>query len=205
MQLMKHIVLCCLIFILTGTLASVSASDSGLRFGIRAGVNRNMFFIDREPDIEMGLDFGAGLAANIPLTSQLSLSPEVSLYFRESGVQIYYSSYINDFYNYYITEMVLSAPIMVQFMPVKDPPLYFTAGIQLDISFRNRLLVVTSERYVFRPIDNRSAVDFGIPLGVGAKMRNLGVDFRYTINLNKPFHNWESSLRSFGLGVSYFL
>ena len=203
---MKHITLYCLFFILTGTLISANASDNGLRLGIRAEFNRSMFSIDREPDIEIGMGFGAGLAAKIPLTNQLSLNPEASLYYRESGVQIYYSSYINGFYNYYITEMVVSIPVMLQFMPVKDPPLYLTAGIQLDIPFRNRLLVVTRERSVFRPIDNRSPTDFGIPLGVGVEiMRNFGLDFRYIINMNKPFSDWGSSLRSFSLGISYFL
>ena len=99
MYLIKHIILCCLIFTLTGITTFVNASDGWSRLGIRAEFNRSMFSIDREPDFEIGMGFGAGLAAKIPLTNQLSLNPEASLYYRESGVQIYYSSHIDGFHN----------------------------------------------------------------------------------------------------------
>jgi len=210
---MRYIALCCLALILIGTLVPIKASDNALRLGIRAGVNRNKFSIDKErglialePDIDMLLGFGAGLAAKIPLTSQLSLSPEASFYYRESRLQFYFCTRIFDYYDYYVTEMVISVPFMVQFMPVKDPPLYLTAGVQLDIPFRNRFVVVNGKKSTFIPIDNRSSVDFGIPFGAGVNIaRNFGFDFRYVINLNKPFHDWESSLRNFGFGVSYFI
>ena len=50
----------------------------------------------------------------------------------------------------------------------------------------------------------RATVDIGIALGLGYMIRpNFGIDFRYVINVNRPFDE-TSSLMSFGLGLTYY-
>ncbi|MDR0331670.1 MAG: PorT family protein [Chitinispirillales bacterium] len=209
----RFIVASCLAVVLAGGIAS-SANAQGLQFGVRAGMSMNMFSIDETgaPDFDMGFGFGGGLALKYAFTEQLSLNPEVSFYYRTLG------SYSTDLFGLAkmeasFNEMAVSIPILVQYAPIADVPLYVTGGIQLDIPFSTKAKVEMTylgetEKEEEDASDERASVDIGIAVGVGYMiLPNLGVDFRYVFNVNQPFDEdktaSKSSLMSMGLGITY--
>ena len=164
---MKNIVLCFLAVILTGTLSFANASDDGLQFGVRAGVNKNKYdlFMDWGEygyihffDLDAGYGFEAGLAAKYPLKNWLSLNSEVSFCYRVLGIDTYkgishYFESEEDSVGVYaydntknsISEMAILVPVMVQFTPSKRFPVYASAGTQFGFPFYN--IIKYSSKY----------------------------------------------------------
>jgi hypothetical protein len=234
---MKRIIIL-LAIILIGTLVPASASDDGLRLGIRVGPNMNMYFVEYS---DKGYGFEAGLAAKYS-TNRLSLNSEVNFCYRVLGNYRYngavYTSIEeedNDRWSvkslgpfvYYgdgelkssFSEMAILAPIMIQLTSVKNVPFYMSSGVQLGFPFNSKFKnsakitfeeEILEEYYKETNIDvYRFSIDFGVAFGVGCMaMSNLGVDFRYVMNLNKVYDGygfWGGKLGYFTLGVSYFL
>jgi hypothetical protein len=208
----------------------------GIRFGVRAGVNLlKVYDFWDEPELDDNMDigwaFGAGLAVNIPLTSHLSLSPELALYYRNLFRFEHFSDNVKQ--EMYIYEFAVSIPVLLKLTPVKSIPFYLAAGIQVDIpllteitwkgssELENGLRFEVHMDWVTNPMADHRTIDFGIALGLGYMITpNLGVDFRGVIGMKNLFEKFTavdptngvasqyeddtSSLMQFGLGVSYF-
>lgn len=167
-------------------------------------------YSEMDKNLGIGMGFGAGLAASIPLGSQLSVNPELNFLYRrlfnyessgeERGVKVETNSYVSEF--------ALSVPVMVQFRPVSDVGAYISAGLQLDIPFsstQTQEIKVGGTDYCPAmklagedcegKFKDRSAMDFGIAFGAGYMVNeNIGVDARAVIGITKPTKDEEEDL-----------
>jgi hypothetical protein len=168
---------------------SKKGDKKGVRFGFRAGYNINDFYSGYtafDEDIGIGLGYGAGFALNIPLASVLRLNMGVSFYDRDL---------FND-----INEGIISIPVLFQI----GKPFYYAIGVQTDIP------IWLDCNWCIE--DNRASVDFGLALGLGYMFENIGLDLKFVYGLTRLFEDftidsrrsYRSSLRQYGLGVSYF-
>jgi hypothetical protein len=169
-----------------------------VRFGIRTGFNINDFrfgYTDFDREIGIGFGYGAGLMLNIPLASILRLNMESDFYYR-----LLYGG------NHNITEGIVSIPVLFQI----GKSFYFATGAQMDIPIWTNVKVLNGSYFE----NNRSSVDFGLVAGLGYMAENVGFDFKFVYGLTRLFEDFtidshrsyedRSSLRQYGLGVSYF-
>ena len=215
---MKRFIAALAVVAFAGTMATASA---GMQFGIRGQFNINQVagdgFKDFGYDVKTGIGFGAGLVVKRHFTQQVSLVSETSLLYRTlSKMEVEMEETV---YSIPSTikiessqhEMALSLPLMLQVAPVKDMGLYLTAGIQLDFPFNSKFKfkadliqngqVVEKEEATI-DADGRSAVDFGIPMGLGYMITpNIGVDFRFVLGLIE--YDDKTQLRAYAFGFTY--
>lgn len=214
---------------------SKNRSKSSLRLGVRDGASMNSYSVEWGYTRGMGYGAEAGLAAKYLFTNRLSLNTEVNFCYRilSRSAEKYYSDNIvadeiifagNDVRES-ITEKAVLVPVMFQFTPSESSPFYMLTGVQLGVPFKHKY----DYKYKMSRYDDgkllrnrhmtfsdyvRSKVDTGITLGVGSKITpNLGLDFRYVINVNdvydrdKVFDGWQgrATLTNFTLGINCFL
>jgi len=198
---MKRLIAALTVVALTGTL--VTASAEGMQYGIRAGFNMNSISIKDGPDVDMGTGFGAGLVMQYPLSSQLSIVPEVNFMYRTLGkfeVDLFIIPVKVTF-----SEMALSVPCMIQYRVSEGSPLYLSGGVQLDIPFGSKVKASLFGVSESEDWDTRNSIDFGFPLGLGYMINpNMAIDFRFVLYVTKlEDDDVDVKLMSFGLGFNY--
>jgi len=190
-------------------LASVFSFSRGnepkISFGARAGFVINSFTSgnsDFDDKVGIGMGFGAGGVLNYPITDIFFFSPEVGVYYRTL-----YNK--DDKQEKSMAEVALSIPLMIQVVPLSIP-LHVAAGVQIDFPFSSE--EITTDDFYGEPmhesVENRKALDFGVAFGIGYRIiPNLGVDLRGVIGLTSLIDEdtfKDSSLKQYGIGVSYF-
>lgn len=206
---MRRFIAVLAVIALTGTIAFANAE--GAQFGIRAGFNMNKIstFDESDIDLDMGKSFGAGFLVKFPLTSQLSFVPEANFYYGELGG--FRMNFFGVDIRMAIKEVAVSVPIMFQLRPFENSSFYLASGVQADIPLSTKAVIKMSyageSESESENMDDRSSADIGIPLGIGFMIKpSWGVDFRYIINLTKPFdeeENGKIKLARFGFGMTY--
>jgi hypothetical protein len=177
------------------------SQESSLKFGARVGFNllkSKLGWEEQDDKIEMGMGFGAGLVASIPLTSQLSLNPELAFYSRK--VFSIKEEFFEDGWSAGVemSELAVSIPVLLQFTPVEGSPFYLAAGVQVDIPISPEMKYIDSKGEDGRSIEwtddfltKHRTIDFGIALGLGYMiMPNLGVDLRCVIGMTSLFEDF---------------
>jgi hypothetical protein len=202
----------------------------GSKFGARAGFNMlNFSFGEKEFDdrIDKGTSFGGGLAVSIPLTSQLSFNPELAFYYR-NVFSLEFSYDIGEKDEISMSELTVSIPVLLQFVPIDGGSFYLAAGVQVEIPISTEIKMKSTydgqtEEETDDVLANHRTIDFGIALGLGYMITpKLGIDFRYVIGMTGLFENYteriydehygpyeesfedKSSLTQFGIGITYF-
>jgi hypothetical protein len=189
-----------------------SASQDGVRFGFRFGVNTYDFsfgYDELNEGLSRGIGFGAGLSLKILLEGDLSLNTGLDFYYRElfsrktqRGTET-------------MDEFAISIPIFLQFSLTENSNFHLITGVQLDIP-----IGTDWKRYYNYFTDHRAGVDLNMLFGlVYMASPSLGVDFRFIIGMDGLFEDFEhpyvsyegsnkykdrSSLRQYGSGLVYF-
>jgi len=182
-------------------LASIfSFSQEGVKAmkfsGVRAGINMNSFTTG-----DMGMGFGVGGIASIPITDIIVFTPEAAFLYRTLA------SYSEGDKEESISEFAISIPLLFQIAPIAGTPVHFAGGLQIDIPFSSEMVEKEDGKTEKETIEKRSTLNFGIALGAGYRvMPNIGVDFRAVIGLTALTSESgdDTSLNQYGLGVSYF-
>ena len=198
-----------LIFILIGTLVYVSAFDRRAHLGIRAGLNMNKLYIEESQptDADMREGFSIGLTLKVPVTSLFSLVPEMNYSYRVLGSYKIEIPYFSAAGKYVVSEMSISVPVMIHFVPFENIPFYIAAGVQVDLPLNNKLEITFEGESVSESIEKAYSLDFGVPLGFGCMAAtNVYIDFRF-FNFDYMFYRYDfgrNTFWSFGFGVTYF-
>jgi len=180
--------------------------------------------VDKE--IKIGMGFGGGFLLSIPITDMITFVPEAVFLYRtlfkisdeSEGTDCdYYYCYDYSYeYEVSMTEFAISLPLMVQFAPIPNVPIYFAGGLQIDIPFFTKVEVKYTETYDgdsdSEDIDERATVDFGIALGAGYRIsNNFGIDLKAVIGTSGLFtekflgkKKGDETLTQYGVGVSIF-
>ena len=185
------------------------AQEGGPKFGIRAGFNLNDPTGDDAKEFDMSFGAGGGVVASIPITDILSFNPELNFFYR----RLLSMSESSGGYEVeaYESEFALSIPAMFQVAPIGGVGFYLAAGVQLDIpfspEFTQKVTYQGNSEEETEKLDDRSAMDFGIALGLGYNITpNFGIDLRCVIGLTNVIDNDHEkiSFNQYGIGVTYF-
>jgi len=200
--------------------------EETMSFGARAGFVINSFTpgenFGSNEKVKIGLGFGGGFVLNYPLTDIFFFCPEVGLLYRTLyNTEEKIVTPVDEISRtVYVSEVAISIPLMIQVKPL-SVPLHVAAGFQIDFPFSSDVtreeknssttipnLTMTQKVEDDDAIGPRKALDFGIALGLGYKvMPNLGIDLRGVIGLTSLIDSdrfKDSSLKQYGIGVSYF-
>ena len=189
--------------------AMFSFAEEGMKYGVRAGFSLYDYSSgegEMDKYVNKGYGFGAGFVANIPIASSLSFAPEVNFLYRKpmivdlDGVPLMG-------YKIWVTEFAISIFPMLRFTPSESTPFYLTAGALLDVPIASKRTKKSAGNEVTENYEDRSSLDFGIPLGLGYLIiPNLGVDLRAVIGITSPKDDSESkdSWNQYGLGLTYY-
>jgi len=160
--------------------------------------------------LESGLGFGAGVAMNFPISRIVAFNTEMDFFYRT----VYNEVYEHGDYEVKVTatEFALSVPLTVQVTPIPKVPIFFDAGVQLDVPFKTE--------WEFEECDDgdcdsdseefekRSTVDVGIVIGAGYRFGfGLVLDFKSVIGLTTPSSDKDfkkASYNQYIFGVGYF-
>jgi len=153
--------------------------------------------------LKIGYGFGGGLVTTVSLTSKLSFVSELNFLYRKPV--IFSASEDGHKEEMYVTEIVISIPIMFQLAPSENMP-YLVAGVQLDSPISSKVTAKSDGEERTVDANGRVSTDFGIALGVGYLITpNIGVDARAVIGLTSLFKNLDnSSLNQYGAGLTYY-
>ncbi|GBU24907.1 hypothetical protein R83H12_01543 [Fibrobacteria bacterium R8-3-H12] len=192
---------------MTMFLVALSAMFSfAQQFGIRAGFNLYDFSSDYsqiDKDLKIGYGYGGGVVTGKQISGYFSYVQEINFFYRKP--MILRINRNGQKYEMYITELVISTPIMFQFTPIVSLPLYLVAGVQLDAPISSKVtekLDNVKETYNY---NNRAPIDFGIPLGIGYLIiPNLGIDLRSVIGITSPDIEEDYSCNQYGAGLTYY-
>jgi len=181
--------------------ATISFADV---YGFRAGFSLYDYSSGKnkiDKYVKMGHGFGGGLVVNKQLSSSFGYVQELNFIYRKPVI-IDNKSGAN---SYYVTEFALSTPMMFQFSPVEDMPLYLAAGAQLDALISSKMTKKVLGHEESEDTEGRVSLDLGIVLGVGYLITpNIGVDIRAVIGLTEPTKNKEDGWNQYGAGLTYY-
>ena len=163
---------------------STPVSKSPVRFGIKAGLNVST--MSKESDLDnysrkARTGFNAGVFANIPLSSDFSVQPEIlysqygnKIKFTDDGDKIYAKRNLD-----YIT-----VPVMFQYNVV--PNFYLEAGPEFGFKVGSTIKYVneTLNFSVTSTVDDAKGFNLGLGIGAGYYVTpNIGITARYVAGL----------------------
>ncbi|WP_419870880.1 porin family protein [Chryseobacterium sp. CT-SW4] len=198
-------------------------------FGIKAGGNASSFSEQKLGFNNLKAGYYAGVYANIPLSTEFSIQPEVI--YNELGSRNVVSSRdvvtdavtANFRSEYRATLRYISVPVMVQFKPARN--FYVEAGPEFSyfLSGKNtgeaKITTTVGNNTVTQVESTSSSIDkddinklnFGLGLGLGYNFTpHLGINARYVNSLTHIYNsrlqnetNSSPNNRVFQLGLNY--
>ncbi|WP_160137738.1 porin family protein [Chryseobacterium sp. c4a] len=186
-----------------------TTSSSPVAFGVKGGMNVSSLSKNNGLDDQKSkIGFNAGVFANIPVATSLSIQPEVlySQYGNKSDYTLAGTKYSASTKLDYIT-----VPVMFQYNAL--PNLYLEAGPEFGFmvsaknKFKNESSGQSSTTDNFK--DNLNTFNFGIGLGAGYYFTpNLGITARYVAGLTdiaKDRPSGSDAVRNnvFQVGLAY--
>ncbi|MBS7253581.1 porin family protein [Flavobacterium branchiicola] len=209
----KSILILCSLFLC----GSVMAQDKKVKLGVKAGLNISSLSLDEsELNSSSKTGFTAGLMAEIPLTKNFSVQPEVL--YSQQGVKLSYSdaAIANSHYKSTIGLNYLNIPVMLKYYVVKG--LSLQTGPQIGILLKannksqdNFLGYENQDNYNLSDFTN--GVDAAANFGLGYQFKDkFYADLRYTISYSDVFKeatdtyviNSDMKNRIFQITVGYF-
>ncbi|MFZ4928560.1 porin family protein [Chryseobacterium sp. Mn2064] len=153
----------------SNTTTTPSPSSSPIKFGLKAGLNVSTV---SNMDMKAKAGFYGGIFANIPVTKDFSVQPEV-MYSAVGGI-------LKENSSTKLNLEYLSVPVMFQYNAL--PNLYIEAGPQFNFLIDARLKK-TASTGAYK--NGTKSFDFGIGLGAGYYItRHIGVNVRYVAGLS---------------------
>lgn len=154
----------------------ISFTAESQTFGIKGGLNlsnvSNLYFEEADPQAKLGLN--AGAFVNIPVSSSISLQPEVL--FNAKGLK--YGSGTDEL-NY------ISVPLMLQYNII--PGLYIEGGPEVSYLLSAKDKFNGTSNYEAETIDytdELNKIDVGVGIGIGYNItQNFGLNARYVPGL----------------------
>lgn len=179
--------------ILVGSLGRLSAqetkssSDKSLssKIGIKGGVNLTNLYVDDVEDENMKLGFNLGLFAKLPITSGLSIQPE--LLYSVKGSKITYDLGILGSNEYRFNLNYVEVPILAVVNLTKNFNLqaggYVGYLAQANIKREND--DARNDQIADLNEDNFNRVDYGLVGGLGIDVENVTIGARYNYGLKE--------------------
>lgn len=176
------------VLLLLGTTSIVKAQDragatgSSAKFGIKGGVNFSNLYTEDVTDENVLTGFNLGAFVEMPLTSAISLQPEVA--FSTKGAENEYdnataSGRVKFRLNYIEVPLLLKFNITNHFNLHAGP--YVAFLIDSKITDEDNDGSVNFEQEL--DDDDLNKVDFGLAAGLGLDFGNIGVGARYNYGL----------------------
>ncbi|MCL2206667.1 MAG: PorT family protein [Fibromonadales bacterium] len=190
---------------ITAVVALVAASSfaQDMQLGVRAGFNLLDFSFGEDyldENVKMGMGFGVGLAAIVPISGEINLRTGAEFHYRKVsfGEEAFRA-------NAYAGEFALSVPAIVQYS-LGDA--WVGAGLQIEIPFSSEIIYEFTAGDEREEFEDRSLADLGFAIGGGYNINeNIGVDLKIILGMtalsNSEFIE-DSSLWQYGIGVTYF-
>jgi len=174
---------------------SLAQGDGDLKFGVRAGFNLHQIEYDVF-DLTIGMGFGAGLTASIPLTNTLVLNPELGFSYKKLP-------FIDeDEYEMGITEFAINIPVLFQYE--LSGPHSGALGVQLDIPFSSEAYIKSDGQEETMKAENRAALDFSFVARYGYMLsQNIRFDIRAARALTSVDKDNKGIVYSQSVGMSY--
>ena len=198
--------------------ATVAAQTDKVKIGVKAGLNISSLTSDEnELDSSDKTGFTAGIMAEIPLTKNFSIQPEVL--YSQQGMKFSYSDVDvqNSHYKSTIGLNYLNIPVMLKYYVVKG--LSVQAGPQVGIllkannKYQDNFLGYENHE-TFNLSDYANGIDTAVNFGLGYQFKNkFYTDLRYTISYSDIFKdasantyiiNSDMKNRVFQITVGYF-
>ena len=221
---MKKLVLGLAVAASSLALAQKKGDSSPITFGLKAGMNVSSISKTEGIDQKSKIGFNAGAFANIPLSSQFSIQPEL-LYNALGSKSVSSFEYTlgnatTKTKDTYTTSLdYLSVPVMFQYNAL--PNLYLEAGPEFGfmLSGKNKGTATTTvtsggntdtvSRSYTDKIEKKNVNTFNLGLGIGAGYYftpNIGVTARYVAGLtsiNKKSGSDSPKNNVFQIGLAY--
>lgn len=161
---------------------SSSNSKSGAQFGIKGGVNFSNLYTEDVEDNNMLTSFNAGVYASLPITSFLSIQPEV-LYSRKGAELVYDNAFAEGttkFQLNYIEVPVLLKINLTENLNIHAGP-YFAYLIDAQVKNNSDGGVFDFEESYDN--DDFNKFDMGLSGGIGFDFDSFGIGARYNYGL----------------------
>lgn len=210
----KSMLVLCTLFLC----ATVAAQTDKVKIGVKAGLNISSLTSDEnELDSSDKTGFTAGIMAEIPLTKNFSIQPEVL--YSQQGMKFSYSDVDvqNSHYKSTIGLNYLNIPVMLKYYVVKG--LSVQAGPQVGIllkannKYQDNFLGYENHE-TFNLSDYANGIDTAVNFGLGYQFKNkFYTDLRYTISYSDIFKdasantyiiNSDMKNRVFQITIGYF-
>lgn len=153
------------------------------RFGFKGGLNSATLFADDVDNTKSIAGFNVGLFAKLPLTSFISIQPE--LYYTTKGADITYNNiFVNGTARFnlnYIELPVLVAINITKNFNVHAGP-YAAFLVNGKVSNRSNVSLFNFEDNIDKSDYNE--IDFGLAVGLGVDIGSLGIGVRYNYGFN---------------------
>lgn len=166
-----------------GTTNVMQAQETGTSIGVKGGLNMSNLYTEDVDDENALLGFNVGLFAELPLTSSLSLQPEVS--YSTKGAEL---NYDNAFaqgtgkfrLNYIEVPLLLKANLTENFNIHFGP--YAAFLVDSKITNENQDGSFNFEENINE--DDLNKFDYGLAGGIGFDFDSFGIGARYNYGLN---------------------
>jgi opacity protein-like surface antigen len=196
---------------------TLMAQTDKVKLGVKAGLNlSSLSFDESELNSSNKTGFTAGVMAEIPLTKNFSLQPEL-LYSQQGSKSSFFDRDVtNSQYKSTITLNYLNIPVMLKYYVLKG--LSLQAGPQIGILLKannkyqdNFLGYDNHESFDLK--DYSTGVDTAVNFGLGYQFKNkFYTDLRYTISYSNVFKegdanhfiNNDMKNRVFQITIGYF-
>ncbi|MFV8323102.1 porin family protein [Flavobacterium sp. LS2R12] len=171
------------VLVTLGATNAVHAQETGASLGIKGGLNMSNLYTEDVDDKNVLAGFNIGLFAQLPITSSLSLQPEVS--YTTKGAELQYNNAFAEGtgkfrLNYIEVPVLLKANLTKNFNVQFGP----YAAFLVDSKITNES---ADGSYNFEENvneDDLNKFDFGVAAGVGFDFDSFGIGARYNYGLS---------------------
>ncbi|MES2748633.1 MAG: porin family protein [Bacteroidota bacterium] len=186
---MKNVLKIATVFVLTLGTSSVlqaqetvtTSNSSGPSFGIKGGVNMSNLYVKDVDDENVLLGFNVGMFVELPVTSSISLQPELS--FSTKGSEVTYSNVFAEGTSKFRLTYI-EAPLLLRANITNNFNIHFGPYVAylVDSKITNESSTgATSEEDINE--DDLNRFDFGLAAGIGLQFGGVGIGARYNYGL----------------------
>lgn len=166
-----------------GVTTTIQAQESGASIGIKGGINMSNLYTKDVDDENVLAGFNVGLFAELPITSSLSLQPEVS--FTTKGAELNYNNAFAQGTGKFRLNYI-EVPVLLKANLTKNFNIHFGpyAAFLVDSKITNES---QSGTYNFEENINKDDLnkfDYGVAAGIGFDFDSFGLGARYNYGLS---------------------
>lgn len=181
---MKNLKTIALLVVLTlGTVATTNAQGPGsTKFGVKGGLNMSNLYTEDVDDQNVLLGFNLGLFVEMPITSRVSIQPE--LLYTTKGAELKYNNAFAQGTGKFRLNYI-EVPLLLKLNVTKNFDVHFGpyAAYLIDSKITNEDANgnINFEEDVNE--DDLNKLDFGLAAGIGINFDGFGIGARYNYGL----------------------